>query len=99
MRIVIELKKDANPQIVLNRLFASTQLQTTFSIILLALVNDQKQPKVLSIFEIFDEYIEFQKEIITRRTKHDLKKARERAHLLEGLRIAVDNIDEVIAII
>lgn len=99
MRIVIELKKDANPQVVLNRLFASTQLQTTFAIILLALVNDQKQPKVLSILEIFDEYIQFQKEIITRRTKHDLKKARERAHLLEGLRIAVDNIDEVIAII
>ncbi len=99
MRIVIELKKDANPQVVLNRLFNATQLQTTFAIVLLALVNNQKQPKILSLREILDEYITFQKEVITRRTQFDLKKARERAHLLEGLRIAVDNIDEVIRII
>ncbi len=99
MRIVIELKRDANPQVVLNRLFASTQLQTTFAIILLALVNNQSQPKILSLKEILEEYIAFQIEVITRRTEYDLKKARERAHLLEGLRIAVDHIDEVIAII
>ncbi|NLO47044.1 MAG: DNA gyrase subunit A [Clostridiales bacterium] len=99
MRVVIELKRDANAQVVLNRLFASTQLQTTFAIILLALVNNQSQPRVLSLKEIFEEYIAFQLEVITRRTEYDLKKARERAHILEGLRIAVDNIDEVIAII
>lgn len=99
MRIVIELRKDANPQVVLNRLFASTQLQVTFAIVLLALVHDQKQPKILSLREILDEYIAFQREIITRRTEYDLKKAKERQHLLEGLVIAQDNIDEVIRII
>ena len=99
MRIVIELKRDANPQVVLNRLFAQTALQTTFSINMLALVNDQKQPKILSLREILDEYLTFQEEIIVRRTKYDLRKAQERAHLLEGLLIAQDNIDEVIRII
>ena len=99
MRIVIELKKDANPQVVLNRLFAQTSLQTTFAINMLALVKDQHQPKVLSLREILDEYIAFQEEVITRRTRFDLKKAQERAHLLEGLIIAQDNIDEVIRII
>ena len=99
MRIVIELKKDANPQVTLNRLFAQTQMQTTFGVILLALVNDQKQPKVLTLRQILDEYIAFQEEVITRRTRYDLKKAQERAHLLEGLLIAQDNIDEVIRII
>ena len=99
MRIVIELKKDANPQVTLNRLFSQTQMQTTFGVILLALVNDQKQPKVLTLREILDEYISFQEEVITRRTRYDLKKAQERAHLLEGLLVAQDNIDEVIHII
>ena len=99
MRIVIELKKDANPQVTLNRLFAQTQMQTTFGVILLALVNNQKQPKVLTLRQILDEYIAFQEEVITRRTQYDLKKAQERAHLLEGLLIAQDNIDEVIRII
>ena len=99
MRIVIELKRDANPQVVLNRLFAQTQLQTTFAINMLALVDDQSQPKILSLRHILDEYIAFQEEIIVRRTKYDLKKAQERAHLLEGLLIAQDNIDEVIRII
>jgi DNA gyrase subunit A len=99
MRLVIELRRDANAQVVLNRLYASTQLQTTFAIVLLALVDDQKQPRILSLRQILDEYIAFQQEIIKRRTEFDLKRARERAHLLEGLRIAVDNIDEVIRII
>ena len=99
MRIVIELKKDANPQVVLNRLFAQTQLQTTFAINMLALVNNQSQPKILSLRHILDEYLAFQEEIIIRRTKYDLRKAQERAHLLEGLLIAQDNIDEVIKII
>ena len=99
MRVVIELKRDANPQVVLNRLFAQTQLQTTFAINMLALVDDQSQPKILSLRHILDEYIAFQEEIIIRRTKYDLKKAQERAHLLEGLLIAQDNIDEVIRII
>ena len=99
MRIVIELKKDANPQVVLNRLFAQTQMQTTFGIVMLALVNNQKQPKILSLRQILDEYIAFQEEIITRRTIFDRKKAEERAHLLKGLLIAQDNIDEVIKII
>ena len=99
MRIVIELKRDANPQVVLNRLFAQTQLQTTFAINMLALVNDQSQPKILSLRHILDEYIAFQEEIIIRRTRYDLKKAQERSHLLEGLLIAQDNIDEVIRII
>ena len=99
MRIVIELKKDANPQVVLNRLFAQTQMQTTFAIVMLALVNDQKQPKTLSLRQILDEYIAFQEQVITRRTIYDRRKAQERAHLLKGLLIAQDNIDEVIRII
>ena len=99
MRIVIELKRDANPQVVLNRLFAQTQLQTTFAINMLALVENQRQPKILSLRHIIDEYPKFQEEIIIRRTRFDLKKAQERAHLLEGLLIAQDNIDEVIKII
>ena len=99
MRMVIELKRDANPQVVLNRLFAQTQLQTTFAINMLALVNNQRQPKILSLRHIIDEYLAFQEEIIVRRTRFDLKKAQERAHLLEGLLVAQDNIDEVIRII
>ena len=99
MRIVIELKRDANPQVVLNRLFSQTQLQTTFAINMLALVDNQSQPKILSLRHIIDEYLTFQEEIIVRRTRYDLKKAQERAHLLEGLLIAQDNIDEVIRII
>ena len=99
MRMVIELKRDANPQVVLNRLFAQTAMQTSFSINMLALVNNQSQPKILSLRHILDEYLTFQEEIIVRRTKFDLKKAQERAHLLEGLLIAQDNIDEVIHII
>ena len=99
MRMVIELKRDANPQVVLNRLFAQTQLQTTFAINMLALVENQRQPKILSLRHIIDEYLKFQEEIIVRRTRFDLKKAQERAHLLEGLLVAQDNIDEVIRII
>ena len=99
MRMVIELKRDANPQVVLNRLFAQSQLQTTFAINMLALVDNQRQPKILSLRHIIDEYLNFQEEIIIRRTKFDLNKALERAHLLEGLLIAQDNIDEVIKII
>ena len=99
MRVVIELKRDANPQVVLNRLFAQTAMQTTFSINMLALVNNQTQPKILSLRHILDEYLTFQEEIIVRRTRYDLRKAEERAHLLEGLLIAQDNIDEVISII
>ena len=101
MRIVIELKRDTNPQVVLNRLFAQTQLQTTFAINMLALVevNGKLQPRILSLRHILDEYIAYQEQIITRRTRYDLKKAQERAHLLEGLLVAQDNIDEVIHII
>ena len=99
MRMVIELKKDANPQVVLNNLFKQTALQSSFGIIMLALVDDQKQPKILSLRQIIDEYLAHQKEVLTRRTEYDLRKARERAHLLEGLLIAQDNIDEVIHII
>ena len=99
MRMVIELKRDANPQVVLNRLFDQTQLQTTFAINMLALVENQRQPKILSLRHIIDEYLKFQEEIIVRRTRFDLKKAQERAHLLEGLLVAQDNIDEVIRII
>ena len=99
MRIVIELKRDANPQVVLNKLYMQTALQSNFSIIMLALVNNQTQPKVLTLREVLDEYIAFQEEIIVRRTRYDLRKALERAHLLEGLLIAQDNIDEVIHII
>ena len=96
MRIVIELKKDANAQVVLNRLFAQTQMQTTFGVTMLALVNNQTQPKILSLHHMLDEYLAFQEEIITRRTQYDLKKALERQHVLEGLLIAEQNIDEVI---
>ena len=99
MRIVIELKRDANPQVVLNRLFAQTALQSSFSINMLALVNNQTQPKILSLRHILDEYLNFQEDVIVRRTRFDLRKAEERAHLLEGLLIAQDNIDEVIRII
>ena len=99
MRIVIELKKDANPQVVLNNLFKQTALQSSFGIIMLALVDDQKQPKILSLRQIIDEYLAHQNDVLTRRTEFDLRKARERAHLLEGLLIAQDNIDEVIHII
>ena len=99
MRIVIELRKDANSQVVLNKLFSQTQMQTTFAVNMLALVNNQSQPKILSLRNILDEYIAHQKEIIIRRTRYDLRKAQERAHLLEGLIIAQENIDEVIRII
>ena len=99
MRIVIEIKRDANPQVVLNRLFAQTAMQSSFSINMLALVNNQTQPKILSLRHILDEYLAFQEDLIVRRTKFDLRKAEERAHLLEGLLIAQDNIDEVIHII
>ena len=99
MRIVIELKRDANPQVVLNRLFAQTAMQSSFSINMLALVNNQTQPKILSLRHILDEYLAFQEDVIVRRTRFDLRKAEERAHLLEGLLIAQDNIDEVIQII
>ena len=99
MRMVIELKKDANPQVVLNTLFKQTALQSSFGVIMLALVDDQKQPRILSLRQIIDEYLTFQMEVLTRRTEFDLRKARERAHLLEGLLIAQDNIDEVIRII
>ena len=99
MRIVIELKRDANAQVVLNNLLKQTQLQTTFSIIMLALVENQTQPRILSLRHMLDEYLDFQKDVVARRTQYELKKARERAHLLEGLLIAQDNIDEVIRII
>lgn len=97
MRIVIELKKDANPQIILNRLYKHTQLQESYSVIMIALVNGQ--PKILNLYEILDEYLKHQFDVVTRRTKYDLKKAEARAHILEGLRIALDNIDEIIRII
>ena len=96
MRVVIELKKDANPQVVLNRLFAQTQMQITFGVTMLALVNNQQQPKILSLRHMLDEYLAFQEEIITKRTQYDLKKALDRQHVLQGLLIAEDNIDEVI---
>ena len=99
MKIVIEIKKDANPQVVLNQLYRYTQLQDTVGVIMLALVDNQKQPKILSLRQIIDEYLKHQEEVLTRRTRYDLKKAQERAHLLEGLLIAQDNIDEVIHII
>ena len=99
MRIVIELKRDANPQVVLNRLFAQTALQSSFSINMLALVKNQTQPKILTLRNILDEYLTFQEDLIVRRTRYDLKKAEERAHLLQGLLLAQDNIDEVIRII
>ncbi len=99
MRIVIELKKDANPQVVLNRLFAQTALQSSFSVNMLALVDDQSQPRCLNLKNVLDEYLSFQEQVIIRRTEYDLKKAEERAHIVEGLLIAQDNIDEVIRII
>ena len=99
MRMVIELKKDANPQVVLNNLFKQTALQSSFGIIMLALVDDQKQPRILSLRQIIDEYLAHQMDVLTRRTQYDLKKAQERAHLLQGLLVAQDNIDEVIRII
>ena len=99
MRIVIELKKDANPQVVLNNLYQQTALQTGFGIIMLALVDDQKQPRILNLRQIIDEYLAHQMDVLTRRTRYDLRKAQERAHLLEGLLIAQDNIDECIRII
>ena len=99
MRIVIELKRDTNAQVVLNRLFAQTQLQTTFAINMLALVDDQSQPRILSLRHIIDEYLKYQEEVILRRTRFELKKVQDRAHLIEGLLIAQDNIDEVIRII
>ena len=97
IRIVIDLKKDANPRIVLNRLYKHTSLQENFSIIMLALVDGQ--PKILNLYQIIEEYLKHQKNVVTRRTKFDLKKAEARAHILEGLRIALDNIDEIIKII
>ena len=97
MRIVIELKKDTNPNVILNRLYKHTQLQCTYSMIMLALVNGE--PKILRLCEIIDEYLKHQKIVITRRTKFDLAKAEARAHILEGLLIALDNIDEVIKVI
>ena len=99
MRIVIEIKKDANPQVVLNRLFSQTQLQSSFAVTMLALTDNQRQPKIFSLRHMIDEYLTFQEEIITRRTVYDRRKAQERAHLLEGLLIAQANIDEVIRII
>lgn len=99
MRIVIELKRDANAQVVLNRLYIQTQMQTTFAINMIALVNNQSQPRLLSLRQIIDEYLAFQVEVIERRTRYDLRKAEERAHLLKGLLIAQENIDEVIKII
>ena len=97
IRIVIDLKRDANPRIVLNKLYKHTSLQENFSMILLALVNGQ--PKILNLYEIIEEYLKHQKDVVTRRTQFDLKKAEARAHILEGLRIALDNIDEIIRII
>ena len=99
MRIVIELKREANAQVVLNRLYAQTAMQSTFAVNMLALVKNQSQPKVLNLREILDEYLAHQEDVIIRRTRYDLRKAQERAHLLEGLIIAQDNIDEVIRII
>ncbi|MDR0445567.1 MAG: DNA gyrase subunit A, partial [Oscillospiraceae bacterium] len=99
MRIVIELRRDANEQVVLNRLFSMTQLQTTFAIVMLALVENQTQPRIMTLRGLLDEYLAHQREVIRRRSEYDLRRARERAHLLEGLRIAVDNIDEVIRLI
>ena len=97
MHIEIDLKRDASPQIVLNQLYSYTQMQTTFGVIMLAIVNGE--PKTLTLKEMLQEYIKFQEEVITRRTIYDLRKARERAHILEGLKIALDNIDEIISII
>lgn len=97
MHLVIDLKRDGNPQVILNQLFSLTQLQVTYGIIMLALVDGV--PKILSLKEILTNYIKFQEDVVTRRTRYDLKKAQERAHILEGLKIALDFIDEVIAIL
>ncbi|MBQ3037095.1 MAG: DNA gyrase subunit A, partial [Lachnospiraceae bacterium] len=97
MRVVVELRRDVNPNVVLNHLYKHTQLQDTFGVIMLALVNNE--PKVLNILEMLTNYLEHQKEVVTRRTKYDLNKAEEKDHILQGLLIALDNIDEVIAII
>ncbi len=97
MRMVIELRRDVNPNIVLNHLYKHTQLQDTFGVIMLALVNNQ--PRVLNLYQMLNLYLDHQKEVVTRRTQYDLNKAEERAHILQGLMIALDNIDEVIRII
>ena len=97
IRIVIELRRDANPQIVLNRLYHQSQLQTTFGVIMLALVDGK--PRILNLKEVLECYLKHQREVIVRRTKYDLEKAEDRAHILEGLRIALDHIDEIIALI
>lgn len=97
MHLVIDLKRDGNPQVILNQLFSLTQLQVTYGIIMLALVDGV--PKILSLKDILTNYIKFQEDVVTRRTRYDLKKAQERAHILEGLKIALDFIDEVIAIL
>ena len=97
MRVCIELRRDVNPNVVLNQLYKHTQLQDTFGVIMLALVNNE--PKVMSLLEILNHYLKHQEDVVTRRTKYELNKAEERAHILEGLLIALDNIDEVIKII
>ena len=97
MRIVIELRRDVNPQVILNQLYKNTQLQDNFGVIMLALVDGM--PKILTLKQALNHYIDHQEDVVTRRTKHDLKRAEERAHIVEGLKIAVDNIDEVIKII
>ena len=99
MRIAIELKRDVNPSVVLNTLYKHTQLQDTFGVIMLALVDEGRQPKVLNLHEMFTHYLDHQKVVVTRRTQFELDRARQRAHILEGLLIALDNIDEVIRII
>ena len=95
--MVVDLKRDANPQVVLNQLYTFTQMQTTFGVIMLALVNGE--PRVLTLKEVLRNYIDFQCEVVVRRTRYDLRKAQERAHILEGLLIALDFIDEVIEIL
>ncbi len=97
MRIVIELKKDANTGVVLNNLYKYTQLEDSFGVIMIALVNNK--PEILNLKQVLEQYLKHQKEVVTRRTQFELDKAEKRAHLLEGLRIALDNIDEVIRII
>ena len=97
MRIVVELKRDVNPNVILNQLYKHTQMQETFGVIMLALVNNE--PKILNLREMLDHYIDHQKDVILRRTRFDLEKAEARAHILEGLRIALDHIDEVINLI
>jgi len=97
MRIMIELRRDANPQVILNQLYKHTQLQDSFGVIMLALVDGQ--PRVLNLKQVLFYYLEHQKDVIVRRTRFDLRKAEERAHILEGLRIAIAYLDEVIKII